>query len=29
MTLVIPGEHTLANITPGMITSRKSEKGHT
>ncbi len=29
MTLVIPGEHTLANITPGLITNRKSEKGHT
>jgi hypothetical protein len=27
--LVIPGEHTLANITPGLITSRKSENGHT
>jgi len=29
MTLIIPGEHTLANISPGVITSRKSEKGHT
>ena len=29
MTLVIPGEHTLANVTPGLITNRKSEKGHT
>ena len=29
MTLVIPGEHTLASISPGVITSRKSEKGHT
>jgi len=29
MTLVIPGEHTLANISPGAITSRKSENGHT
>jgi len=27
--LVIPGEHTLANITPGLITNRKSENGHT
>jgi len=29
MSLVIPGEHTLANITSGVITSRKSENGHT
>ena len=29
MSLVIPGEHTLANISPGVITSRKSENGHT
>src|SRR5215472_5548288 len=29
MSLVIPGEHTLANITPGVITSRRSENGHT
>ena len=29
MTLIIPGEHTMANVTPGLITSRKSEKGHT
>ena len=29
MNLVIPGEHTAANITPGVITSRKSENGHT
>ena len=29
MSLVIPGEHTLANINPGAITSRKSENGHT
>ena len=29
MTLVIPGEHTLANISPGVITNRKSEKGQT
>src|ERR1700758_5048334 len=27
--LLIPGEHTLANINPGVITSRKSENGHT
>jgi hypothetical protein len=26
---MIPGEHTLANINPGVITSRKSENGHT
>jgi len=29
MTLLIPGEHTFANLTPGLITNRKSEKGHT
>lgn len=29
LTLVIPGDHTLANISPGLITSRKSENGHT
>jgi len=29
MSLVIPGEHTLANITPGVITSHRSENGHT
>jgi len=29
MSLIIPGEHTLANINPGVITSRKSENGHT
>ena len=29
MSLVIPGEHTLANINSGVITSRKSENGHT
>ena len=29
MRLLIPGEHTLANINPGVITSRKSENGHT
>src|SRR5215470_12625212 len=29
MSLMIPGEHTLANITSGVITSRKSENGHT
>ena len=29
LSLVIPGDHTLANITPGLITSRKSENGHT
>ena len=27
--LVIPGDHTVANINPGLITSRKSESGHT
>jgi carboxypeptidase family protein len=27
--LVIPGDHTLANVTSGVITNRKSENGHT
>ncbi|MFZ0861878.1 MAG: carboxypeptidase-like regulatory domain-containing protein [Candidatus Sulfotelmatobacter sp.] len=29
LALVIPGDHTFANISPGLITSRKSEDGHT
>ena len=29
LTLVIPGDHTYANMNPGLITSRKSENGHT
>jgi hypothetical protein len=29
LSLVIPGDHTLANINPGLITNRKSENGHT
>jgi Carboxypeptidase regulatory-like domain len=29
LALIIPGDHTLANINPGIITSRKSENGHT
>src|SRR4051812_39538218 len=29
LSLLIPGEHALANISPGVITSRKSENGHT
>ena len=29
LAVVIPGDHTLANISPGLITSRKSENGHT
>jgi len=29
LALVIPGDHTYANISPGVITSRKSENGHT
>jgi hypothetical protein len=29
LAMVIPGDHTLANISPGLITSRKSEHGHT
>lgn len=27
--LLIPGDHTVANVSPGLITSRKSENGHT
>jgi Carboxypeptidase regulatory-like domain len=27
--LVIPGDHSWANVTPGVITNRKSENGHT
>lgn len=29
LTLQIPGDHTFANLSPGLITSRKSENGHT
>ena len=29
LALVIPGDHTFANVSPGLITSRKSENGHT
>jgi hypothetical protein len=29
LALVIPGDHTFANLSPGVITSRKSESGHT
>jgi hypothetical protein len=29
LALVIPGDHTFANISSGVITSRKSENGHT
>jgi len=29
LSLTIPGDHTLASINPGLITSRKSENGHT
>ena len=29
LALVIPGDHTYASINPGLITSRKSENGHT
>jgi len=29
LSLVIPGDHTIANISPGLITKRKSENGHT
>ncbi|HEX6822169.1 MAG TPA: carboxypeptidase-like regulatory domain-containing protein [Candidatus Sulfotelmatobacter sp.] len=29
VSLVIPGDHSFANVTPGLITGRKSEDGHT
>jgi hypothetical protein len=29
LTLIVPGEHTLVNISPGLITNRTSENGHT
>jgi len=29
LALVIPGDHTVANVSPGLITGRKSESGHT
>ena len=29
LALVIPGDHTVANVSPGLITSRKSETGRT
>jgi len=29
MSLVIPGDHSFAYVTPGIITNRKSENGHT
>jgi hypothetical protein len=29
LALVIPGDHTVVNISPGLITSRKSDSGHT
>jgi len=29
LSLTIPGDHTQANISPGLITGRKSENGHT
>jgi len=29
LALVIPGDHTVANVSPGLITNRKSESGHT
>jgi hypothetical protein len=29
LNLIIPGDHTVANISPGLITNRKSENGHT
>jgi Carboxypeptidase regulatory-like domain len=29
LAMTIPGDHTFANLSPGIITSRKSENGHT
>ena len=29
LALMIPGDHTFASVSPGLITSRKSESGHT
>ncbi len=29
VSLILPGDHTIANISPGVITNRKSENGHT
>jgi hypothetical protein len=29
VSLVIPGDHTVASVNPGLITSRRSENGHT
>jgi Carboxypeptidase regulatory-like domain len=29
VSLVIPGDHSFANVTPGLITARNSEDGHT
>jgi hypothetical protein len=29
LSLLIPGDHTVANVSPGLITGRKSESGHT
>ena len=29
LALTIPGDHTLANLSPGLITNRQSENGHT
>ncbi len=29
LALLIPGDHTFASLSPGLITSRKSENGHT
>jgi hypothetical protein len=29
VSLIIPGDHSFANVTPGLITGRKSENGHT
>ena len=29
LVMTIPGDHTFANLSPGIITSRKSENGHT
>ena len=29
LSLVVPGEHTLVNVSPGLVTNRTSENGHT
>lgn len=29
LSMIVPGDHTFANVSPGLVTSRKSENGHT